>query len=315
MDNTSRPLKTYFFWQDQAFQGAFFKIFSCGCFAGINAVVRYLGGGGAIGLDAALPVNVILFFQNVFGFILMLPFFYTFRLKTLFSPLQWKTAYPKLHFFRVVTAVLGIIFMYLSLQKMSIAESVALSFTGPVFTIVGARILLGEGLGQQRLLAIVLSIIGAFIITRPDLILLKSDQSLGFAAILPLLSAATLALSKLLTRQLAKTGETAEQLTLFLLLGMIPVSFIPACYEWVTPIGAHWPWLVVLGLLAVLAHISFSKAYAMAEVTFLMPFGFSKFLFSMLLGYYCFTEMPSVSLWLGMSIIGMSLVCLGYKVR
>jgi len=270
-------------------------------------------GGGAIAPEAPLPVNVMLFFQNVFGFILILPFFYQFNKSSKIN-LQWKTAYPKMHFFRVVTAVLGIVFFYLSLQKMSIAESVALSFTGPVFTIIGARLLLGEVMDGQRFLAVLFSILGAFIITRPDIMLLKPGTALGFSALLPLLSALALAISKLLTRQLAKAGETPEQLTLFLLFGMIPVSFIPACYEWVTPLYSHWPWLITLGFLAVLAHISFGKAYALAEVTFLMPFGFSKFLFSMLLGYYCFLEIPSFSLWLGMGVIGLSLLCLAYKI-
>lgn len=316
------PIKTYYFWQSPSWQGAFWKIISCGCFAGINAVVRYLGGGASLGSDNILSVNVILFFQNVFGFILMLPFLYKFKYTTLSPGLGWRTSYPKLHFLRVVTAVLGIIFMYLSLQKMSIAESVALSFTGPAFTILGAWLLLGESIGLQRSIAVFLSILAALIISYPEVLLLKPklsnsinniESAPGFSALFPLLSALALAFSKLLTRQLAKAGETPEQLTLFLLLGMIPVSFIPACYEWVTPQYAHWPWLIVLGLLAVLAHISFGKAYALAEVTFLMPFGFSKFMFSMILGYYYFLEMPSDSLWLGMGIMGLSLLSLTYK--
>jgi drug/metabolite transporter (DMT)-like permease len=318
MDNRSKTFETPFFWQDRAWQGAFWKVFSCASFAGINTIVRYLGGGGSLGPESALPVSVMVFFQNVLGFILILPLFYHKQFKAFplspFSPIRWKTAYPKLHFFRVLTAVLGIIFLYLALQKMSIAESVALSFTGPIFTILGARIFLNESLNLQRALAILLSIIGAFIITRPDIVLLKSEGMTELYVLLPLLSAAALALSKLLTRQLAKAGETAEQLTLFLLLGMIPVSLIPALFEWSTPAASHWPWLVLLGLCAVLAHVSFGKAYALAEVTFLMPFGFSKFLFSMLLGYYCFVEIPSLSLWLGMGVIGLSLCCLAYKI-
>ncbi len=314
MANFTQTLKSHFYWQDLAWQGAFWKIISCACFAGINIIVHYLGSKASLGPEVKLPVNVILFFQNVFGFFLMIPILYKYKFKISPRPFQWKTVYPKMHLFRVATAVLGVIFMYLSLQKMSVAESVALSFTGPAFTIIGARLLLGEVIGSQRLLAIILSTFGVLIITCPDLVRLKPEISLGTSALFPLLSAAALAVSKLLTRQLAKAGETAEQLTLFLLLGMVPISFIPAFCEWVTPTDAHWPWLVFLGLLAVLAHITFGKAYALAEVTFLMPFGCSKFLFSMVLGYYFFLEIPSLSLWLGVSLIGLSLFFLAYKI-
>lgn len=315
MDNISQTLKPQYFWQSQAFQGAFWKMVSCAAFAGINVIVRYLGGGGSWAPETVLPANVMIFFQNVFGFLFMLPFMFP-RPTSQFW-MHWKTQYPKLHFARVLTAVLGILFMYLSLQKMPIAESVALSFTGPAFTLLGAWFLLGESLDKQRALAIVFCILGSFIITRPDLVLFtpgSSRSALGWSVLYPLLSAAMLALSKLFTRQLAKAGEKTEQLTLFLLFGMIPFSFILALFEWVTPDLSHWPWLMLLGFLAVLAHMTFSKAYALAEVTFLMPFGFSKFLFSLLLGYFCFLEIPSLSLWLGMGMIGFSLVCLAYKI-
>jgi len=291
-------------------QGVLWKLLSCACFAGINGIVRYLNGGGQSAIETPLPSSVILFFQNVFGTILLLPF--VIRSSRVCD--NRKTLYPQTHLMRILAAVLGVLLWYLALQRMTIAEAVALSFTGPIFTVMGARMLLGELLGKQRIWAVILSLVGAFVISRPDLVL-GGNTTAGFswAICLPLGSAIALAWNKLLTRKLANLGENPKRLALYLLLGMAPISYIPALYEWTTPSFSHWQWLVCLGVLASLAHVSFGKAYALAEVTFLTPFGFSKFIFSTLIGYGVFLEVPCRSLWLGMAIISLSIFLLMEK--
>jgi drug/metabolite transporter (DMT)-like permease len=67
-------------------------------------------------------------------------------------------------------------------------------------------------------------------------------------------------------------------------------------------------------LLAALAHFSFAQAFQMADVTFLTPFGFSKFFLSALIGYLAFAELStSLGLWLGAAIIGVSILLLSYE--
>lgn len=288
-------------------QGALWKILSCAAFAGINGLVRYLSGGSESSIESPLPTHVIMFFQNVFGSLFLLPLIYKLGIKRL------STRYPMAHCLRVGFAVLGVSLWYLTLKFAPIAESVALTFTGPIFTVVGAHFFLKESLGNYRILAIIICFIGAFIISRPDLALLGSHETLGFIALLPLGSAIALACNKLMTRQLARQGETAETLTAYLLFLMVPVSFALALFEWVTPNVTHWPWLLLLGLLAAIAHLSFGLAYKCAEVTFLTPFGFSKFLFSTAVGFIFFMEVPKNTLWIGISVIGVSIFILSYK--
>lgn len=287
-------------WLNPAWQGAFWKILSCAAFAGINGVVRYLSGGAEFSPDTPLPSSVIMFFQNFFGTLLLLP-------------LIWKSGissikhHPLLHIIRIFAAVLGVWLWYLTLQHMPIATGVALSFTGPIFTVIVAHLFLKERLDKRRILAICLSLVGAFIISRPDLALFDTEKYMGWIVCFPLASALVLAWNKIITRKLAKLGESPQALATYLLLFMTPVSLIPALQSWTTPSLEHWPWLFLLGVLAAIAHLSFSRAYKLAEVTFLTPFGFSKFLFSMLVGYCFFTEIPSFSLFLGLSVIGVSI--------
>ncbi len=296
-------------WPSHAWQGAFWKVVSCLCFAGINGIVRYWSGGMPDPNIDTLPVNVLMFFQNVFGTLFLLPLI----LKSGLSEL--KTKYPGLHLIRVASAIAGIYLWYLTLQTMPIAEGVALSFTGPIFTVLGAWLLLHEKIGLQRLMAILLSLLGAYIISRPDVPLRGGMHQVGFYALLPLSSAIILAGNKLLTRRLAKLGETPTTLATFLLVFMAPVSLIPALFEWTMPHSVHWPWLVFMGALTAGAHISFSKAYQLAEVTFLTPVGFTKFFFSTMVGYFAFSELPtSWTVWIGTAIIFTSILLLAYKI-
>lgn len=288
-------------------QGVFWKVFSMACFSLINGIVRYWSG-GAQGALETLPVNVLVFFQNLFGTLFLLPWILKIGLQDLCKD------HIGLHLMRVLSAVLGIFFWYLSLQSMPIAESVALSFTGPIFTIIGAWFLLQETMDRRRWLAIILSLSGAFIISRPDIVL-SNTAMLGYAVLLPLTSALSLALSKLLTRKLVLLGATPAPLATALLLFMTPVSLPLALLEWQTPSSIHWPWLLLLGVLAALSHFSFAKSYQLAEVTFLAPFGFTKFILGTIIGYFVFGEFPQEqSFWIGMLIILLSLGVLRYKI-
>jgi drug/metabolite transporter (DMT)-like permease len=290
-----------------AWQGAFWITISHACFSGINAIVRYLSGGVDTSIDS-LPVPVMQFFQNIFGTLFLLPWILQARVGS------FKIRYVGLHLTRIIAAVLGVYLWYLSLKAIPMAECVALGFTGPIVSVIAASIWLKEKINSQRLLAILFSLTGAFVISRPDLVLGENTPSIGIVALLPLSSALAIAMSKVLTRKLATLGETPIVLSTYLLLLMAPISLIPALYEWTTPNVTHWPWLTLLGALAAGAHLSFTKAYQLAEVTFLTPLGFSKFFINILVGYLAFSELPvEKSLWIGVATIFVSIFVLSYS--
>lgn len=289
-------------------EGALWKILACLCFAAVNAVVRYLNG-GAGGIENPLPPYEIVFLQNFFGCFLMIPWV----LKKGFVSL--KTKWPGLNLVRVIAAVLGVILWYFSLYYMPVAKAVALAFTGPIFTIIGAKLYLSERVGIQRMIAILLAFTGTFIIMRPDRVL-AAEAEFDWTVLLPLLSAIFIAVSKLTARHLGMLGESPRVITTYLLFLMVPISFLPALYGWVMPNTGQWLALIALGVLGTLAHLSTAKALSMAEVTFLNPFGFSRLIFSTLIAYLAFGEMPKASgFWIGVSVLVGSLFLMSLDSR
>lgn len=288
-------------------KGIFWKLLACFAFAGLNACVRYLSG-GAGGIGNPLSASVISLFQNIFGCLIMLPFVLKKGLGTL------KTQRPWGHAVRVISAVFGIITLYVAFAKMPMAQVVALQFTGPIFSVIGAKLYLKERIGGLRLLGILFGLGGAFILTRPDKAFMgiplgQGIETEALTMLLPLISAILFAVSKLGSRELASQGEKPYVLTVYLLLFMVPGSALPAMLDWQTPDLKQIGLLAVLGGFGCLAHYSTAKAYAFGEVTFLMPFGFARLIFTAILGVLLFQEFPkNPNLWSGITLIVLSVV-------
>lgn len=246
-----------------------------------------------------------MFFQYLVGAITFLPYVLQYK-----DHLQF-ARYPLMNFIRILIATISIGLWYLSLRYMPITEVVGLGFISPIITVIAAVIFLHEKLTINKALAIILTLIGSFFMFRPD----KSFGTIGqygIYALLPIVAAAFFALDKILVRKLLSLGESAELLSIYLLVFIAPLCLLPALYSgWSWPHLSHIYWLLVLGLLSALANFSFNKAYELAEVTFLMPFGLAKILISGLLSFLAFSEFPrSMDIWLGIGIIGISAIIL-----
>ncbi len=224
---------------------------------------------------------------------------------------------PFLHLIRVLVAVAGVGLWYWGIYYLPLAQAVALSFTGPIFTVIGAHIFLKEQISANRVFAICVCFIGAFIVMRPDKAIFSPEiDAFGWQALLPLGAAIAFAISKLLSRVLASQGESADSMTFYLLVLMAPISLVPAGYDWVMPTADQLPWLVAMGVLAAGAHYTLTRSLAIAEVSFVMPFGYSKILISALIGYAAFGEVPnSLTMWIGTAIIVLSTTLLSLPER
>ena len=288
--------------------GIFWKVISCACFACSNGIVRYLSGGSPLLLGSSLPIYAIMFYQNLIGVIILGTIF-------LNNKKSFYTENLILHSFRVFTAVFGIGLWYLSMRHMPMVQAVALSFLAPFLSILGAVVLLKEQLTWQKAIAILLSMLGGFLITKPDWLVLKSINYFNWVIFFPLLASLIFALDKVITRKLMASGESPFSMTFYLLLTTVLFCTIPMMhYGWIVPGLEHWPWLLLMGIFGLGAHFSFSKAFAFADVTFLLPFGITKFIFCGVVGYFAFTEYPKTfEMWIGAVVIVVSTLILGYR--
>lgn len=303
--NITKPIRSKFL------LGIFWKVLSCAAFAGINILVRYLSG-SSLAIEQKLPTFVIMFFQNLIGTILLFIFIIKKDIKNIniFRKLINSKNYT-LHLTRILIATSGIALWYFSLTKMPVTQVVAISFISPILTILGAAIFLKEQISLNRNIAILLSLIGGFLITRPDLAI--QFDLFNWVAIFPICAALVFSIDKLITKKLISLQECPKLTTMYLLLLITPCSLIFAFLNnsWVMPVQSNWLPLIALGGLGAIAHVAFNKSLEAAEITLIMPYGITKILFSLILSYLVFAEAPQTfSLWVGIIIISFSTILL-----
>jgi len=283
------------------FRGAVWKISSFLCFSGINGIVRYLSQAAESSGHTPLPAYEVAFFQNLFGLIFLLPWILQ------HGPHSLRTRHPRIQACRILLSALGVVLWYVSLCYMPLAQAVALMFLGPLITVMGAKVFLKETLTRERSLAILIGFIGGGLISQTTF----AAGMLSLVALLPICAASCFSGATLMVRYLAK-DDSPELIVTYLLLFMAPVLFIPTLLYGAWPMAWQWPWLLMMGGLAAGAHLCLGRAYASAEVSYLAPYGFTKWFASTLIGMVAFAEIPSLWTTVGAFILMGAIVYLSY---
>ncbi len=248
----------------------------------MNGVIRLL--------SAELHPFEIAFFRGVFGLLVFAPLFARQGL----APLR--TARRGLHVVRGSLQAVGMTLGFLALSMTPLAKVAALQFTVPLFGTLLAFLILREVVRARRITALAIGILGTLVIVDPT----ANAMDLGSALVLG--SAATSALSMIIVKLLSRT-ENSTTIVLYSTMMMTPLTLIPALLFWETPTAGQLLWLALLGSLGTVSNICFAQALKESEVTALTPIEFTRLVWSALIGYLAFAEVPAAETWIGAVII------------
>ncbi|MBY0500499.1 MAG: DMT family transporter [Alphaproteobacteria bacterium] len=285
-------------------QGALFKALSCVCFAGIYGCVRYITLSARESGLTPMPAPELAFFETFFGLLFILPWVIT------TGKSAFRTPHYSLYVARALVVSLSVILWYMALAQMPLVQVVAFKYISPLFTILGAKLFLGEKCGWIRAIAIGVAIGGALLITGHELI--EGDAlilEVSLLALLPLGATACQALSAVFGKKQAKT-DSPQTVSLYLLLFTLPIFAVAASFNWVMPLFWQWPWLIMMGGLLAAAYIFLSQAYVVADITYLIPVSFTRLIVATFIGMVLFSEWPTVWTWVGSFFILTATACL-----
>ena len=259
----------------------------------VTVSMALMVGISTIGRSAALsgldPLQVV-FFRNFFCLVWMLP------LLAWRGPELLHTRQFRLYGMRVTLSFISMIAFFQALAHLPIAEVTAISFLAPLFGTLFAIVLLGEHVGIRRWSALLVGFVGTLIMLRPG------TSALGFGQIAALISAMSLGVVGPLIKQLTSEDD-ADRIVFISNLIMTPLSLVPALFVWQWPPLELWPELVLLGLFAVLGHVTLVRGYAVTDASLAMTFNFSRLPFSVLVGYLAFGELIDLWTWVGAVVI------------
>ena len=68
------------------------------------------------------------------------------------------------------------------------------------------------------------------------------------------------------------------------------LTVIPTFSVWVTPDNREWFWMAVMGVVAVTAHYSFARAFALADAMVVIPMDFLRLPLAAIMGWILYQE-------------------------
>ncbi len=242
------------------------------------------------GIGSNLHPFEIAFFRNVVQIALLLPWVLTSGFAVLRTRRIWA------HIRRSGFGILAMLTWFSALTMMPLAEATAISFSAPLFTTAGAHLFLGERVGARRWLATAIGLLGVMMIIRPGV------KDVGAPELLALLAAVLIACAMLANKTLARS-ESPNAMAMWMGIFMTLFSLPPAVFVWSWPTGNIWWWLLALGTVATAAQLSINRAFACADVSFVVPFAFVQIPYVALVGYVVFAETPDAWTWAGAVVI------------
>ena len=241
-------------------------------------------------LSSSLPTAEVLFFRAAFSVSLLLPWAFRAGWHGVLSKR------PLAHTGRCLSTFTAMMLWFHAVGLTTLADSVAIQSTYPLFTILLAMLLLGERPGWFRWAATMVGFAGMLIIVRPGFI------EIGPATLMLLGASVFYAISNTFVKYMSDT-EPANRMVFIQNASLALLSVVPAVYYWVTPSMANIPWIVLLVISGLAAHMCITRALAAGEASVVMPFDYLRLPFAAVLGFLLYLEVPDAPTIIGGIVI------------
>lgn len=232
----------------------------------------------------------IVFFRSVFGGVFLLPWLFKVGLAGL------RTQRIGMHLVRGGIGLALIYLLFGAVARAPLGEVAAIMSTRPMVASLAAILFLHETAHGRRWAATIIGFIGALLIIRPGVSGVSAGAMMAFLAVIGM------AVLTIVMKSLART-EAPDTIVVWQMAVFTPCSLIPALFVWQTPDVWQFVLLASTGLFGTLTQRCLTRAYAAADATVVLPFDFTRLVFSALLGLVLFQEFPDIWVWAGGLVI------------
>jgi drug/metabolite transporter (DMT)-like permease len=260
----------------------------------MNAMVRHV--------SSNLHAFEIVFFRNLFGLIVILPWFVRYGFAIL------RTRRLNLHLWRGVLQSGSMLTFFYALTITPLTDVTALFFVAPIFGAIFAIIFLKEHVGVRRWVAILFGFAGTFVVLRPG------GGTIDLGAWLTIASALLWALTAMVIKVVGRE-DSSVTITAHMTVFLIPFTLVPALFVWTWPTADQFAWLIAIGVIATIGHLLMAQAFKDADTQVVLPLDFFRLIWMTGIAYLWFAEVPSPFTWIGGAMIGISATYITYRER
>ncbi len=274
-------------------RGISFKIASVLVFITMSAIIKATAD--------HVPPGQAVFFRSFFA----IPVIVGWLLWRRELPKGLKTAQPMGHFWRGAMGTMAMGLGFAGLAFLPLPEVTAIGYAAPLLTVIFAAMFLGEDVRIFRLSAVGLGLVGVMIVLSPRMTSLQ-DGSVGIAealgATLVLGGALFAALAQVFVRKLVDTEPTAT-IVFWFSVTATTLSLLTLPFGWVRPTVGEAGLLICAGLLGGIGQILLTSSYREADASLVAPFDYVSMIFSLLIGYFIFDELPTWTMLGGAALV------------
>ena len=271
-------------------QGILWALLATALFATVAALAKVA--------VADYHVLEILFFRQLVVFASALP-----NLLRNF-PDNLRTSQPLAHGLRLIGAFCALSAGIWAVAVLPLATAVTLAFSQVFFVALLARWFLGEPVDRTRLVAVAAGFLGVIIVMRPGV-----DGLFNPYALIPVGGALGAAIAVSCVRHISQTESSATLLG-YQAIFVGAMSGIPMFWLWVSPTLPDLILLLTMAVLATAAQWIGIRALRLAEVSIISNIEYMKLIYSGILGYLLFQEVPDRYTVLGALVIVFASACL-----
>ncbi|MBW9056211.1 DMT family transporter [Rhizobium mesosinicum] len=211
---------------------------------------------------------------------------------------SWRVMLKPVIALRIACEIIAAVTYITALGMMPIANASAILQSLPLVVTFGAALFFKEPVGWRRWMAILVGLAGVMIIIRPG------PEGFTAAALLCVASVASTAGRDLATRGISKdipslmiTTVTAISVAIF---GALMIPFLGGWQPVGTTSLTH---LLLASVLVLVGYQSVILAMRTGEISFVAPFRYTSLIFSSLLGFFFFAEVPDFWTLVGAAIV------------
>ena len=258
----------------------------------LNVVMLATLGAVVKELSARYPLGELLAFRFAIAALL-----FTLALRAAGGIPALATRRPGLHAVRTASGIVSLGLLFVAIAHIPLAETSVLINTAPFFVVIFSIPLLGETIGFRRWAAVLLGFCGVLLIAQPG------GLAIGTGLLAAIGSALFAALVTITVRMLSRSETTATIGFYYNACGALVYTLSAWLGDWALPATDDYGLFLVFGILAAAQQWAVNHAPRFAEASLLAPLQYLSLVFSAVLGFVFWGEIPAQPTWVGAALI------------
>jgi drug/metabolite transporter (DMT)-like permease len=247
-----------------------------------------------------IPTTLVVFIRSLCGLLFSLPFLIKNPWKVL------KSNQYGLHSVRVMLSASAMLCTYYTYRHLPLTLATSLGMTGALFTTVLTVLILKDRVDSIKWLCILFGYLGTFCIIQPRSITLEIGILTSLLA--NFFAGCSTIVGKIISKQ-----DSVLTMISYTNIGLTILFGVLSYPQWQVVEGRHMLLLASCGLLGLAAHCCYLTALKKVSPSFLAPFEYTRLLFTFLIGFLYFRELPNFYTVLGSMMIIVATYIITYR--